>query len=184
MAELSALHQAGYTLHVLSGDREEKVAAMARQLGVPLAHCHARLTPEAKAAWIQEHDCGDTLYLGDGANDSLAFDAATCTGTPAIEQGLLEQKAGFYFLGRGLGGVRGLLAMAHRRKAAATAVLAFAIMYNVGAVALSLAGRMNPLLAAVLMPASSLVSLAIVYGYFGLADSGAAKIGFASHKQG
>ena len=42
------------------------------------------------------------------------------------------------------------------------AVVTFAILYNVVAIALSLAGMMNPLLAAVLMPASSLVSLAIV----------------------
>jgi Cu2+-exporting ATPase len=42
----------------------------------------ARLTPEEKRDWVLAHDARDTLMLGDGANDSLAFDAAFARGTP------------------------------------------------------------------------------------------------------
>jgi P-type Cu2+ transporter len=42
-------------------------------------------------------------------------------------------------------------------------VIGFAIAYNAVAIAISLAGKMSPLAAAVLMPCSSLVSLAIVF---------------------
>jgi Cu2+-exporting ATPase len=38
----------------------------------------------------------------------------------------------------------------------------FALLYNLSVIAISLYGQMNPLLAAILMPLSSLVSLAIV----------------------
>ena len=76
------------------------------------------------------------------------------------------RKAGFYFLGRGLSGVRSLLDTAALRRRTAHAVVAFAIAYNAVAVALCLAGIMSPLLAAILMPASSLVSLAIVVAGF------------------
>jgi hypothetical protein len=38
----------------------------------------------------------------------------------------------------------------------------FALVYNIAVITLSLLGQMNPLLAAILMPLSSLVSLAIV----------------------
>ena len=41
-------------------------------------------------------------------------------------------------------------------------LLAFSIVYNLLAVGLAAAGRMNPLVAAVLMPASSLATLLIV----------------------
>ena len=119
-----------------------------------------RPTPRPRA--VRQLDARDTLYLGDGANDSLAFDAAWISGTPAIDRGLLEQKAGFYFLGRGLIGVRALLDTAALRRRTARAVVTFAIAYNAVAVALCVAGRMSPLLAAILMPASSLVSLGIV----------------------
>jgi P-type Cu2+ transporter len=161
--ELAALRERGCDVFILSGDRLAKVAAMADRLALPRERCLAELSPEQKAHWIAKTDARDTLYLGDGANDSLAFDAAWCTGTPAIDRGLLEQKAGFYFLGRGLSGVRALLDTAALRRRTAHRVVAFAIAYNTFAITLCLFGKMNPLLAAILMPASSLVSLAIVF---------------------
>ena len=164
--EVAALRERGCDLFILSGDRRAKVAAMADTLALPRPHCLAELSPEDKADWMIKTDAHDTLYLGDGANDSLAFDAAWCTGTPAIDRGLLERKAGFYFLGRGLSGVRQLLDTAALRRRAARRVVAFAIAYNALAIALCLAGRMNPLVAAALMPASSLVSLGIVFAAF------------------
>ncbi len=160
--EVRALEAGGKRVFILSGDRWAKVAAMADRLHIPHAQCRAEMSPEEKAEWVARFDAHDTLYLGDGANDSLAFDIAWCSGTPAIDRGLLEQKADFYFLGRGLGGVRVLLQTAALRRRTVRAVVVFAIAYNVVAIAIAIAGKMNPLLAAVLMPASSLVSLAIV----------------------
>jgi P-type Cu2+ transporter len=163
LEEITFMRERGCAVHILSGDRRAKVAAMADRLQLPSENCEAGMSPQAKADWLRALDDRDTLYLGDGANDSLAFDAAWCTGTPAIDRGLLEQKADFYFLGRGLNGVRALLDTAAQRRRTARAVVAFAIAYNAIAIALCLAGRMSPLAAAILMPASSLVSLAIVF---------------------
>jgi len=160
--ELAALRDRGCQIFILSGDRRAKVAAMAGNLQVPDGQCLGELSPDEKAAQVRRIDARDTLYLGDGANDSLAIDEAWLSGTPAIDRGLLEQKADFYFLGRGLRGVRALLDIAAQRRRIAHAVVTFAIGYNALAIALCLAGRMSPLLAALLMPASSLVSLAIV----------------------
>jgi len=168
--EIAALHERDCRIFILSGDRQAKVEAMADRLGVSRKHCRAEMSPEEKASWVERFDAHDTLYIGDGANDSLAFDAAWCSGTPAVDLGLLEQKADFYFLGRGLAGVRALLDMAAIRRRTAHTVVAFAIAYNAVAIALCLAGKMNPLVAAVLMPASSLVSLAIVFIGLGKAE--------------
>ena len=164
--EIAALRGRGCEVFILSGDRRGKVDSMADRLHLPREQCLGELSPDEKAARVRTLDARDTLYLGDGANDSLAFDAAWISGTPAIDRGLLEQKAGFYFLGRGLNGVRALLDTAALRRRTARAVVAFAIAYNAVAVALCLAGFMSPLLAAILMPASSLVSLAIVFAGF------------------
>jgi len=160
--EIAALQERHCRVFILSGDRRAKVEAMADRLGIPRKHCQAEMSPQEKAEWVERFDAHDSLYIGDGANDSLAFDAAWCSGTPAADVGLLEQKADFYFLGRGLAGVRSLLDAATLRRRVARSVIAFAIAYNAGAIALCLSGRMSPLFAAVLMPASSLVSLAIV----------------------
>ena len=163
--EVSLLQRRGQSVHILSGDRPEKVARMAEQLGLNADKCHGGLTPGEKADWVRAYDPAreHTLMIGDGANDSLAFNESFCTGTPAVDRGLLEHKADFYFLGRGLSGVRHLLETASMRNQAVRRVIAFAILYNAVTLILSLCGAMSPLLAAILMPASSLVSIALVF---------------------
>lgn len=170
--EIDRLKNNGHTIHILSGDRREKVARMARQLGIPAENATGEMSPGEKAEVVRQLDHRDTLMIGDGANDSLAFNVAHCTGTPAIDRGLLEQKADFYFLGRSLFGIRCLLQTARRRVTAVHRVLAFAVLYNLVTVAISLAGHMNPLAASILMPLSSVVSLAIVLMTVRTTDTG------------
>jgi Cu2+-exporting ATPase len=160
--EIAALRAAGHEVFILSGDHQSKVDAMARELGLPEEHAAGDVSPEGKADWVRRHDNQDTLMLGDGANDSLAFTCAHCRGTPMVHRGALESKADFYYLGRGIGGIRRLLAVDRIRARTQRWVLGFAIAYNLAAVGFAVAGHMSPLLAAGLMPASALVSLAIV----------------------
>jgi Cu2+-exporting ATPase len=162
--ELARLAARGFALFILSGDRREKVAALAAEFQLPAAHGLGELTPQAKAAWFGDHDRRDTLMLGDGANDSLAFDRAFCRGTPVIHRGLLEQKADFYYLGRGMGGIRALFEINAVRRRVQVMILVFSVLYNLLAVGFAVAGRMNPLVAAILMPVNSLLTLAIVTG--------------------
>jgi Cu2+-exporting ATPase len=161
--ELAALKKRGLGLAVLSGDRDEMVAALAAELGVDAKWARGGLTPQEKAAWLDENGEGAALMLGDGANDSLAFDRALCRGTPAVHRGVLGTKADFYYLGRGIGGVRALLEVNDARRSTHAALLIFMIAYNMAAVGLAATGHMNPLFAAVLMPLSSLATLAIVW---------------------
>lgn len=161
--ELAALRAGGAEIFVLSGDRAEKVSRLARELDLPDENCLGGLDPEEKAAWLRERAAeGGTLFVGDGANDSLAFEEATVRATPAIDLGVLERKSDFYFLGRGLGAIRAAFAATSQRAAAVRAVAIFAICYNLFAICLCFAGLMNPLLAAVLMPLSSVATLIII----------------------
>lgn len=162
LQELAELSRRGYTSAILSGDDQSKVSALARKLGIGESCALGEMSPQAKAAWLQENARNDSLMLGDGANDSLAFDQALCRGTPVIHRGVLERKADFYYLGRGIGGIRALLEVDVIRHRTQRRILVFSIAYNLLAVGLAVAGRMNPLVAAILMPVSSLVTLAIV----------------------
>jgi cation transport ATPase len=135
--------------------------AMADRLGVPDENAHGKLTPFEKAERLGPVGSRHTLMIGDGANDSLTFDAAGCRGTPVINRGFPEHRSDFYFLGSGIQGIRVLFAVARSRHRIVRKVFAFALAYNLTAVALCLAGQMNPLVAAVLMPISSLISPAI-----------------------
>jgi Cu2+-exporting ATPase len=161
-SELQALQVRGLAVGILSGDRPEKVAGLARDLGLPADRAVGGLSPQAKADWLEAHEAKHTLMLGDGANDSLAFDCALCRGTPVIHRGVLERKSDFYYLGRGIGGLRALFEIDVVRRRTQWAILIFSVVYNLLAVGLAVAGHMNPLVAAILMPINSLLTLGIV----------------------
>ncbi|MFZ4484297.1 MAG: heavy metal translocating P-type ATPase metal-binding domain-containing protein [Chthoniobacterales bacterium] len=165
-AEVARFQSARMPVYLLSGDEPERVHAMGRALGLPEGHALGGLSPADKAALIRSRWSGQALMLGDGANDSLAFDAALCRGTPAVDTGLLEHKADFYLLGRGLTGLGVLFAAARSHRRTTGMVCGFALTYNALAVSAALAGWMSPLLAAVIMPLSSLVSIGLVLTVF------------------
>ncbi|MBK1826906.1 heavy metal translocating P-type ATPase [Haloferula rosea] len=162
MESLDVLRRRRKELWILSGDTPDKVSDLAGRLGIPATHAKGGLSPTEKAERVQQLDQGDSLYLGDGANDSLAFDAATVTGTPVVDRSLLEAKADFYTLGSGLDFLPALFATADARAAGVRRAFAFALIYNAVAVSICLTGSMNPLLAAILMPLSSIVSVVLV----------------------
>ncbi len=164
--QIAALRRMGCGVHLLSGDEPARVRAMASRLGLPPGHALGGLTPADKAALVRERWPHDSLMLGDGANDSLAFDAALCRGTPAVDTGLLEHKADFYILGTGAGGLAAMFRAARLHARATRTVTIFAISYNLAAVTAALAGWMNPLVAAVIMPLSSLASIGLVLATF------------------
>jgi Cu2+-exporting ATPase len=169
VSEIEHLARSGVRPVVLSGDRRAKVEQIARQLSLPEAQWTAEMLPEQKAAWVREHDRDDTLYIGDGANDSLAFDAALCAGSPVTGRSFLERKADFYFLGHSMRFVSGLLRVARLHRTAVRRVFAFSVSYNLVTAAAGLAGHLNPLAAAILMPLSSVATLSIVALTFGRA---------------
>lgn len=157
--ECARLKTAGVRVCVLSGDREEKVREIAGALGLGREQWEFGMTPESKAEWIEAHEGDATLYVGDGANDSLAFDAALCSGSPVSGRSFLEQKADFFFMGHSLRFVSHLMDVAVMHRRATRRAFGFAVTYNVAAVVMGLAGGLSPLLAAVLMPLSSVVTL-------------------------
>ena len=161
--EIERWQAEGYEVHILSGDRPEKVRALAQRLCLPEYRALGGLSPDDKAEWIRRHDDRDTLMVGDGANDSLAFDATWCRGTPAVDRGVLEQKADFYFLGKGIDGIRRLFQVSDTRGRTLRRVFAFTVVYNALTLTLCLAGKMNPLIAAIVMPLSSLISVTSVW---------------------
>jgi len=158
-AEIARLRRAGIEVFLLSGDRPTRVAALLSELGLPADHGLGNLSPAEKAAWVRHHDGAHTLMLGDGANDALAFSEATLRGTPIVDLSLLEQQADFYLLGRDLAGLGRLFTVVRHRRRVLTEVFLFTTSYNAAVIGLSLAGMMSPLWAAVLMPASAILTL-------------------------
>ncbi|AKQ64489.1 Type cbb3 cytochrome oxidase biogenesis protein CcoI [Myxococcus hansupus] len=157
--EVQSLQAEGREVWLISGDAPERVRDMADALGVPAGHTLGGQRPEDKAETVAKLDAADTLYLGDGVNDSLAFEQALCAGTPAIDRPVMPGKSDFFLLGEGLGAIREALRLSARLRHVVRRLLALAIGYNVVAVSVCLAGWMTPLRAAVAMPATSLATV-------------------------
>ncbi len=161
-AEIAALHREGYKTEILSGDPDRaRVVKIGKQIGIPPTHIYSSYSPGQKAEHISDGQPEATLFIGDGGNDSLALEAAACSGSPATGIRAIESKTDFVFVGRSFQAIRRLFHAARRRRHIVAMVFIVAVLYNVAAVGLCLAGLMNPLLAAVLMPLSSIVTTAI-----------------------
>lgn len=160
--EIEKLESAGAQVWLVSGDEPERAQAAATLLGIDPARTRGGCRPEDKAVLVAELDRGDTLFVGDGVNDALAFEKATCTGTPAVDRPVMPAKADFFLLGEGVGGVRALVETAFQLKTTVRVLFVAALTYNFAAVVLSLIGWMTPLRAAVFMPLSSVTLLLLV----------------------
>jgi Cu2+-exporting ATPase len=157
--EVAALRAGGYEVWILSGDTPSRVREVAAEVRVPASRALGGCGATDKAAWVREHDRGDTLMIGDGINDLGAVATAFCSGTPAVDRPFVASRADFYFVSPGLAPIRAALSASRRLARVVRQNLAVALAYNAVAVALVLAGTMSPLVCAVLMPISSLSAI-------------------------
>jgi P-type Cu2+ transporter len=156
-AALDALRARGWKTRLLSGDHPAVVARVGRELGFAKEECRGGATPEEKLRVIEQAEAsGPVVMVGDGVNDAAAIARAT-VGVGAHGGAEACMAAADVYLARP--GIDALLALV-RGSGQVLAVIrrniAFSLLYNVGGTALAMAGIINPLLAAVLMPASSL----------------------------
>jgi Cu2+-exporting ATPase len=162
------LRERGVTPYILSGDRQARVDALAVSVGMSratdggaLAGCTVGdASPDEKAAFIEALGGEGTLMVGDGLNDALALDLAEVSATPASDRPFVASRCDFYLTSVGLGGIRDALDVARHLRRVVRVDLVIAVVYNVGAVLIAMSGAMRPWLAAILMPASSLLTVA------------------------
>ncbi|HEY1098658.1 MAG TPA: HAD-IC family P-type ATPase, partial [Myxococcota bacterium] len=162
--EMQALRRRGLRVHLASGDTVERAHVVGAQLGIDDAR--GALRPEDKAALVEQLGRERVCFVGDGINDAAAFAVAGIAGTPALDRPQLPARADFYTVSAGLGPIDALFAIGTRYDRAARTALWFAVVYNVVAVALALAGVLSPLACALLMPGSSIVVVLLVRAVF------------------
>jgi len=155
-AEIAALQQRGLQVHLLSGDRPDRVQRAAVVLGIAQGLARGGMSPAGKAAVVAALDDRDVLMVGDGLNDAPAFAASFCAGTPAMDRPVLPARADFCFRGATAGAVRRLFEVSDLHGKVVRTNLALALFYNATTLVLCFLGLMTPVLCAVLMPISSL----------------------------
>ncbi len=152
----------GVDVHLLSGDNEAAVLAIANDAGIPVLHTHAAQTAEDKRKYIctLQTEGRRVVAIGDGVNDAPMLGAANASIGLASGASLTRLSADAV-LDEGKQSLFATIAsafdIAGRAKRITQQNFAWAIAYNVVAVPLAFAGVVNPFVAALGMTASSLV---------------------------
>jgi Cu2+-exporting ATPase len=156
-ASIDTLRSRGWTVGILSGDAPSVVASVGESLGLPADACVGGAVPEEKLRIVEDaRRRGTVVMVGDGVNDAAAIAAASVgVGVHGGAEACLTT-ADVYLAKPGLASLVTLTEGAARTIHVIRRNIAFSIGYNVVGATLAVTGLINPLIAAVLMPASSL----------------------------
>ncbi|HKS85031.1 MAG TPA: HAD-IC family P-type ATPase, partial [Pseudolabrys sp.] len=156
-AIVKALRAHGLDLRILSGDRNEAVAPVARALGIK--HWQGNLKPAEKIACIEalRTQGRRVLMVGDGLNDAPSLAAAHVSLSPISAADIAQAQADAVFLGDRLKPVLDAVSVSRRARSLMTENLWLAAVYNAIAVPVAIAGAVTPLIAALAMSGSSML---------------------------
>jgi Cu2+-exporting ATPase len=158
---LQCLAGLGWRIELLSGDDPRVVAAIGGELGIPPQRCTGNASPEVKLATVQrQRRIGPVVMVGDGVNDAAAIAAATCGIAVSGAAEIAIDAADVYLREQSITGIAATTAGARATLATIRRSLRLSLAYNIVAGTLAVAGVIHPLIAALLMPASSLSVLA------------------------
>lgn len=148
-------HGENFSVMMLSGDCKNRALAVGQKVGIPTEQTFFELSAEAKMHIIkQKNPC---MYVGDGLNDLLALKSAHVSFAIKGSFESTLQISDIYAPGKNLNAVIEILELAKLAKKTVRGNLAFSLFYNFVGGLLALFGVINPFVAAVLMPASSVV---------------------------
>lgn len=153
-----------YDIGIISGDRKSIVDKIANDTGIKPELVYSARSPQQKLGIIRTVPFA--CMIGDGANDSLALNSAHVGISVKGSVSLSHNSSDICFTRPGLNSLLDLIRISKRSQQILKLNLAFALLYNFLGGSLALLGYVNPLVAAILMPISSL--LIIVNTYRGL----------------
>ncbi len=169
-ASIAALRRLGWQVELLSGDDAAIVRRTGQSLGLPAEACRGGVAPEDKAARVEalvaarrdaaDHQRGPVVMVGDGINDAAALAAASCGIAMHGSAEASIEAADIYVSRPGVAALVELFAAARATMATIRRNLVISLLYNLTSATLAITGVIHPLIAAVLMPLSSLTVLA------------------------
>ena len=145
----------GIDLRIVSGDEEQRAAAIGEQLGIPVL---SQQLPEEKAAILQAlAKQGTVAMVGDGLNDAPALATANVGVALGCGADLSRDAAGVCLLADDLRGFPWAVGLARETLRVVKQNLFWAFVYNICGIALAVTGRLNPIWAALAMAVSSII---------------------------
>ena len=172
VAAIQDLQHHGWNVGILSGDHPHVVQQIAAAVGIAPNQAHGGMTPEDKLRVVRDELAMDhrVAMVGDGVNDAAALAAATVGIAVKTGAEASLEAAPVYLASDGLLPIVSLINAARRTMNAVRTGLIVSLLYNAIAVGLAVAGLISPLVAAVLMPLSSLTVVALSFSPSTFAD--------------
>ncbi|HIP31446.1 MAG TPA: HAD family hydrolase [Crocinitomicaceae bacterium] len=146
-----------YRLHILSGDKDKDKNFIEKEIPA-ISNLHFKQSPKDKLSYIsslQEDGC-NVLMIGDGLNDAGALEVAN-TGI-AISEDIFRfsPKSDAILKATKLYELNKLFATSNYSKTVLNICYLFSIIYNLVGLSFAVTGNLTPLIAAILMPLSSI----------------------------
>jgi Cu2+-exporting ATPase len=156
-AVVLGLRARGLAIHLLSGDRADRVAAVARTLAIDCLRAEA--SPDDKLAYVRalQGEGRRVLMVGDGINAAPVLAGADVSVAVGQASALAKISADVVLLGGRLGQLNELHALALDTRKVIRQNLSWAMLYNLLAIPLAAFGWVSAWMAALGMSLSSLL---------------------------
>tara|TARA_Y100000052_G_scaffold27562_1_gene36444 strand:- start:89295 stop:91499 length:2205 start_codon:yes stop_codon:yes gene_type:complete len=154
---LDRLTDLGITYEVCSGDHPSRASDLAERLGIK--NVQGGMKPTDKAARVEALNASGkhVLMIGDGLNDAGALALADAALTPGGAIDVARTASDAVYSADSLKGIETVLLIAKSSRQRIRENFSLALIYNLIAVPIALAGWVTPLIAALAMSGSSIV---------------------------
>jgi Cu+-exporting ATPase len=151
------LDKKGYKIHLLSGDNDAERQNLVKLLGeqIPL---NFNISPQQKLGYIKQlqENQAKVLMIGDGLNDAGALMQSNCGMAVSDDAARFSPACDAIIDGGSLNKLSKFLGYAKAGRKIVLASFILSILYNVAGISFAVQGILSPLVAAILMPASSI----------------------------
>ncbi|MCJ8289346.1 MAG: heavy metal translocating P-type ATPase metal-binding domain-containing protein [Crocinitomicaceae bacterium] len=155
-----------YSVHVLSGD-SGKDAALMKSAFPKIEHCYFKQSPEDKFNYTKrlQSEGKHVMMIGDGLNDSGALAKADVGIAISEDVFQFSPNSNGILEANHLYRLTSLLETSNFSKTVLRICLGFSILYNLVGLGFAITGNLTPLIAAILMPLSS-ISIVLISTVF------------------
>lgn len=146
-----------YEIHLISGDNDSERKALQKIIRNP-QHLHFNQSPEDKLAYIQtlQKEGKKVIMLGDGLNDAGALLQSDIGISVSDDINNFSPSCDAILHGDSFRKLKGLLDFSKSGKNVILASFIMSILYNIVGISFAVQGDLSPVIAAILMPASSI----------------------------